>query len=175
LLVDAAGQLSRRGAPVEIVIHGEGPLREPLSRRIEAAGLSDWISLPGHQPDAEALFAGATLCVVPSRREGFGNVVVEAMAAGVPVLAAACRGPAALIQHGRNGFLVEPGSSEALADEIAMLLSDPIRLGSVIEAGHRTAGRFELLEATRYFENSVSCLLLSNHRSNRPEGGQAPR
>ena len=175
LLIEAAELLRRQGSPVEVVIHGEGPLREPLSRQIEAAGLSGLISLAGHQPDAEALFEGAHLCVVPSRREGFGNVVVEAMAAGVPVLAAACPGPAALIEHGRNGFLVEPGRSDALAQSISALLGNPQRLASVVEAGHRTARRFEIGEATRQFENIVSRLLVSKSSANRPDRGQAPR
>ena len=175
LLIEAAELLSRQGSPVQMEIHGEGPLREALSRQIEAAGLSGRVSLPGHQPDAKALFERAHLCVVPSRREGFGNVVVEAMAAGVPVLAAACPGPAALIEHGRNGFLVEPGSSGALAQAMAALLGDPARLISVTEAGHRTASRFELGEATRQFEIIVAQLLVSKSAGKRPDRGQASR
>jgi glycosyltransferase involved in cell wall biosynthesis len=101
------------------------------------------------------MFANAQLCVVPSRREGFGNVVIEAMAAGVPVLAAACPGPAGLIAEGRNGFLVEPENSAALAREMASLLGDGARRASVLEAGAQTATRFEVQAATRRFEDAV--------------------
>ena len=154
ILIDAADNLRRRGLQLELAIHGEGPLRDVLSRQVEELGLAGIVSLPGHA-DTPRMFEGASLCVVPSRREGFGNVVVEAMAAGVPVLAAACPGPAALIEHGRNGFLVEPGSAAALADALASLLEDPQRRASVVPAGHGTARRFEVAAATRAFENMI--------------------
>jgi glycosyltransferase involved in cell wall biosynthesis len=159
ILIDAAGRLRRRGLNFELAIFGEGPLRGVLSGRIGELGLAEHATLPGHADAPERIFEDATLCVVPSRREGFGNVVVEAMAAGVPVLAAACAGPAALIDHGRNGFLVEPRAPEALAASIAALLADPERRASVIPAGHETARRYEVAAATRAFEAMLAGLV----------------
>lgn len=155
LLIDAAAGLA---GDFRLDIYGDGALRDALSRQVAERGLGDRVALRGHaEPDA--IFEGADMCVVPSRREGFGNVVVEAMSAGVPVLAAACPGPAGLIGEGRNGFLVEPGSSSALREAMAALLRDPERRASVVEAGRRTAAQFEVHAATRRFEEAVKSLL----------------
>jgi glycosyltransferase involved in cell wall biosynthesis len=152
LLIDAAAELAARGLHFELAIYGEGPLRDALARRAGKA-----VTLPGHA-EPSTIFSRADLCVVPSRREGFGNVVVEAMAAGVPVLATTCPGPAALIEHGESGFLVEPDSSSALAEAMAALLADPDRRRGVLEAGRRTARQFEVGEATRRFEEAIERL-----------------
>jgi glycosyltransferase involved in cell wall biosynthesis len=158
LLIEAAAALVRRGVKFELIVHGEGPLREALERQAAVPELAGRVSFPGHAADARAMFDDARLCVVPSRREGFGNVVVEAMAAGVPVLAAACPGPAGLIAHGRNGFLVEPENSTALADAMAALLRDSARRSSVVEQGLRTAAGFETGAATRRLEAELERL-----------------
>jgi glycosyltransferase involved in cell wall biosynthesis len=155
LLIDAAAALA---GDFQLDIYGDGALRDALSRQVAERGLEQRVALPGHA-DPSVIFQGADLCVVPSRREGFGNVVVEAMAAGVPVLAAACPGPAALIVDGRNGFLVEPGSSAALSDAMGALLAHPERRTSVVEAGRRTAAQFEVHAATRRLEEAVKGLV----------------
>jgi glycosyltransferase involved in cell wall biosynthesis len=159
LLMEAAADLARRGMVFELVVHGEGRLHEALERQAAVPELRGRVFFPGHAGDACEMFDGAQLCVVPSRREGFGNVVVEAMAAGVPVLAAACSGPAGLITHGSNGFLVEPGNSAALAGAMAALLCDAERRQSVIEEGLRTAQRFDTAAATRRLEQEVMRLM----------------
>ncbi len=172
LLIDAAATLACTDLPFRVDIFGEGPLEAVLSRRIQAAGLTGRVALLGHASDPDTIFDGAHLCVLPSRREGFGNVLVEAMAAGAPVLAASCPGPAALIEHGRNGFLVESGSSDALAGAMATLLADPARRASVVPAGHRTAAHYALSHATRCFENVLAALLGNQLRDNHPDPGQ---
>ncbi|MFN3389621.1 MAG: glycosyltransferase [Allosphingosinicella sp.] len=173
LLIDAAAGLG--GVEFDLVIHGEGPLRPALERRIAERGLEGRVTLAGHAADLPARLRGADLCVLPSRREGFGNVIVEAMAAGVPVLAAACSGPAGLIEDGRNGFLVPPGDAAALGAAMAALLADPARRASVVEAGRRTARRYEIPAATRLFERAVEALAGKEPRANHPEAGQAAR
>jgi glycosyltransferase involved in cell wall biosynthesis len=175
LLIDAAAVLARRGVPFELAVHGEGPLRDALERQASAPELRHRVSFPGHAGDARAMFENARLCVVPSRREGFGNVVVEAMAEGVPVLAAACPGPAGLIENGRNGFLVEPGDSAALADAMEALLGDPKRRESVTGEGLRTAAGFENGAATRRLEDEVARLVGNARSAKHPDPGQAIR
>ena len=175
LLLDAAALLRRRGVQFELVIHGDGPLHKELLETATSLQLGNSVSFAGHEPDAASLYAAADLCVVPSRREGFGNVIIEAMAAGVPVLAAACPGPIGLIEDGGNGFLVGPENSVALADAIAALLTDPHRRRSVIEAGRRTAACFEIHSATRRLEDAVEGLIGNRRPNNHPDPGQANR
>jgi glycosyltransferase involved in cell wall biosynthesis len=172
LLIEAAAALASRGVAFELIVHGEGPLRVALERQAAVPELAGRVSFPGHAADARAMFAGAQLCVVPSRREGFGNVVVEAMAAGVPVLAAACPGPAGLIADGRNGFLVEPGNGPVLAEAIEVLLGDADRRRSVIEDGLRTAASFETGAATRRLEAEILRLIGNKRPPNHPDPGQ---
>lgn len=172
LLIDAAGRVA---ADFDLLIHGEGPLRAALARRIAERGLEGRVTLAGHAPDLAAVLADADLCVLPSRREGFGNVVVEAMAAGVPVLAAACSGPAGLIEDGRNGFLVAPDDAAALGEAIAALLRDPARRESVVAAGRRTARRYAVPAATARFEAAVAALAGNERAANHPDAGQPSR
>ena len=171
LLIEAAALLAARGRKLELTIYGEGPLRDALVRHAAESELR--CEFPGHA--SEGIFERADLCVVPSRREGFGNVVVEAMAAGVPVLATACPGPAGLIDDGRNGFLVEAGSSTALAEVMEALLADPARRRSVLQAAAQTARRFEVGEATRRFEQAIERLLGNHAPPEHPDPGQAVR
>jgi glycosyltransferase involved in cell wall biosynthesis len=159
ILIDAAAALAGRGVEFDLQIHGEGPLEGALRQRIRERGLQDRVALAGYRADLADSLAAADLFVLASRREGFGNVIVEAMAAGLPVLAAASSGPASLIADGRNGFLARPESAPALADAIEGLLTDPARRASVVEEGYRTAARFEVAAATREFEEMVAALL----------------
>jgi glycosyltransferase involved in cell wall biosynthesis len=175
LLIEAAVALVRQDVSFELVIHGEGPLRSALEHQASVPELVGRVSFPGHAADARAMFEGAQLCVVPSRREGFGNVVVEAMAAGVPVLAAACPGPASLIDHGRTGFLVEPENSAALSEAMKALLEVAARRQPVVEAGLRTAAQFKTTAATRRLEEEVIRLLGNDRTARLPNPGQAIR
>lgn len=170
LLIDAAAQLS---ADFRLDIYGDGGLREDLSSQVAERG-DNRVTLRGHA-EPSAIFGGADLCVVPSRREGFGNVVVEAMAAGVPVLATACPGPAALIQDGENGFLVDQGSSAALAQAMAALITDSAQRRAVLPAAARTAERFEVRAATRALEGAVERLLGKERPEKHPDPGQGLR
>jgi glycosyltransferase involved in cell wall biosynthesis len=90
--------------------------------------------------------------VLPSRREGFGNVVIEAMAAGAPVLATRGGGPEALIRDRLNGFLVAPGDPAALAAAIAALLRDPAARTAAREPARATAAGYTVAASTRSLE-----------------------
>lgn len=159
LLVDACARLRDRGHDVHATIHGEGAGHVALARSIAAAGLCDRVVLAGHADPLAASLAAADLCVVPSRREGFGNVAIEAMAVGTPVLATRSGGPESFIRDRVNGFLAPAGDAEALADAIAGLAEKPARLDAVCEAGLETARGFTVAAATRRFEALLDSLL----------------
>src|SRR5262249_26461488 len=93
VLIDALAELPRCIA----WIAGDGPLEKDLKARAARLGVADRVRFLGWRTDRGALLAAANICVLPSRWEPFGTVMLEAWAAGTPLLAAASKGPAALI------------------------------------------------------------------------------
>lgn len=112
--------------PARLVIVGDGELRPAIEARIHALGLEERVLLAGHQANPFPWMARADVFVLSSFFEGFGNVLVEAMALGVPVVASDCpSGPGEIIEHGVNGFLFAVGDRHGLRDRLQQLLQDP--------------------------------------------------
>lgn len=107
------------------VFAGEGDLRPQIQAAIAAAGLGDRVLLLGRRDDVPCLLAAADLFILPSISEGMPNVVLEAMAAGTPVVATAVDGTRELIVDGHTGRLVPPADPERLAEAVISLLNDP--------------------------------------------------
>lgn len=149
-LIDAAALLDRA---FTLAIHGDGPLRDSLAAHIARLGLADRVTLAGQTAELSARLAEADLLISSSRREGFGNVLIEAMAVGTPVLATRAGGPETFIDHGRNGFLTTPDDPQALAEAIKGLLADPARRLSVREAARETASHYTVPASVSEFES----------------------
>ena len=116
----------RQQVPARLWIVGEGPQRPLLERMIRQLGLTDAVQLLGFQPNPYQYMAAADVFVLSSRYEGFGNVVVEAMACGTPVVSTDCNhGPAEILEQGKHGILVPPGDPEALAKQLVRVLTHP--------------------------------------------------
>lgn len=116
--------------PARLIIVGEGELRQQLEGEAEALGLAGHVDLAGYQPNPYPFLRAADLFVLSSTFEGFGNVLVEAMAAGTPVVSTDCRhGPREILEDGRWGILCAPDDDAALADAILQGL-DPDRPGA---------------------------------------------
>jgi glycosyltransferase involved in cell wall biosynthesis len=116
-------------------IAGDGPEEDALRAEAERLGVSSRVRFLGWRDDAPALYRSADVVVFPSRFEPLGNVVIQAWAYGVPVVAARSAGPGALIRDGGDGFLIEIDDSEALAAKTRALLVDPSLRASFIAAG----------------------------------------
>lgn len=111
---------------VRAIILGEGPLRPSLESQVRSRGLAAAISLPGFVAEPVPWMSHANLLALTSRWEGFGNVLVEAMACGTPVVATDCpSGPREILQDGRFGPLVAPGDVPGLARAIGAVLRNP--------------------------------------------------
>jgi len=126
-LIDAFQSLAGLRADWDLVILGEGPLRPGLEKQVAAADLNGRVFLPGRVGNMADWYARADLFVLNSRFEGFPNALVEAMAAGLPVVSTDCEtGPRELIQHGVNGMLVAVDDTHAMTHMLALLMADPI-------------------------------------------------
>ncbi|MGF1461135.1 MAG: glycosyltransferase [Leptolyngbyaceae cyanobacterium] len=116
----------RQSIPARLLILGEGPLRASIEQHVKLLGLTDAVQLLGFQANPYLYMAAADLFVLSSLYEGFGNVIVEAMACGVPVVATDCpHGPAEILGQGKNGLLARPADANDLARQILKLLQNP--------------------------------------------------
>jgi glycosyltransferase involved in cell wall biosynthesis len=123
------------------VLVGDGPLREPVRRAVARCGASGRIVLAGRRPDARELAAAFDLFFLASRWEGFPLAVVEAMAAGLPVVAYDVAGVREAVAEGVNGWLVAPGDREGWGARIRGLLGDGAARRRLGEAGRERAQR----------------------------------
>ncbi len=117
-------------------IAGDGALEDKLKAMAAALGVADRVRFLGWRNDAGALYRTADVCVFPSRFEPLGNVVIQAWAHGLPVVAADSQGPGALIRHGEDGILVPIDEPEPLADGVKAILADPMMKIRFVQNGH---------------------------------------
>jgi glycosyltransferase involved in cell wall biosynthesis len=121
-----AFSLVRQIRPAKLLILGEGEERSNLERLAIELGIQNDVSMPGFVDNPFAFMAKASVFVLSSAWEGFGNVLVEALACGCPVVATDCRsGPREILDNGRYGRLVPVGDHEALAKAILETLDNP--------------------------------------------------
>ncbi|MGY2259182.1 glycosyltransferase family 4 protein [Pseudomonas sp. SDO55104_S430] len=125
LFLDALVPLCWRHSQLDAVMLGDGPERDRLLGQIEEAGLASRISLPGYQNDMRLWWRQLDALVISSRTEGTPMILLEAMQAGVPVVAFGVGGIPDVLQDGHNGLLATPADVPALARQIDALLSDP--------------------------------------------------
>jgi glycosyltransferase involved in cell wall biosynthesis len=139
-LIRAFGQLRDMDEDWVLVILGEGPERAALESRVRALGLERRVFLPGLAGNMMDWYRRASLFVLSSLYEAFPGALLEAMAAGLPVVSFDCdAGPREMIRHGVDGVLVPVGDETALAKAMGALMSDE-RLGAEM-AGHAMAVR----------------------------------
>jgi glycosyltransferase involved in cell wall biosynthesis len=142
-LIDAAPAVLARFPDVQFELIGDGPERAALERLVRERNLQDAFTFAGHVEDVPARLAHADLFVFPSESEAFPNAVLEAMAAGLPVVATSVGGITEVVQHGQTGLLIPPRHPEALADTLCGLLSVP-------HEAHRLAANGRALVERRY-------------------------
>lgn len=124
-VIAAAAQIVPDHPEVHFIFIGDGSLREQLRAQAAQLGLTNHVHLPGDRPDAATLIAGCDVAVLASLHEGFPNAVLEAMAAGVPVIATDSGGTKEMIRSGETGRLIPPADADALARSISQALAHP--------------------------------------------------
>jgi glycosyltransferase involved in cell wall biosynthesis len=142
-LLRAVAQV-RRQRPVRLWVLGEGPDRAELERLRANLGLDGVVEFLGFRPNPYAYMAAADLFVLSSHWEGFGNVIVEAMASGAPVVSTDCPyGPGEIIEPEKSGLLVPVGDPTALANAMLRILGDADLRSRLSQGGRERAHAFE--------------------------------
>ena len=138
-LVDAAAALDRARPGAHWIFVGDGELRGELEARARRSGIESRVHFTGWRDDVADVLALADVCVLPSESEGFGRVLVEAMAMGRAVVATAIGGVPDVVVAGETGLLVPPADPAALAEAVRALLDDPARAARFGAAGRARA------------------------------------
>lgn len=134
--VEVAALLAPRVPAAHFLLVGDGTMRPRLERLRREAGLEDRLHLPGWRRDVPAILDAATVVTLTSRFEGLPRVLVEALAASVPVVAMAVDGVGEVVRDGENGFLVVPGDVAGMAMRVAEILAnDGLRARLAARAG----------------------------------------
>jgi glycosyltransferase involved in cell wall biosynthesis len=163
VLIDAAADVLRRFPDARFEIVGTGPERDRLLARSQARQVAHAFFFLGHREDVTARLMAADIFVLPSRSEAFPNAVLEAMAAGLPIVASGVGGIPELVDNGRTGLLVSPGDSKDLADRLCELMADPAqaaRLGEAARSEARSRYSFDRMVAAfegLYLTRLASC------------------
>ena len=124
-LLALAARLRARAPRLRLLVFGRGPARAALERQARALGLAGSVRFCGYEERWHELLPGVDLLLHPARREGLGAAVLEAMAAGVPVLASAVGGLVDVIDSGANGRLLPPEAIDAWEAAVLALAADP--------------------------------------------------
>jgi glycosyltransferase involved in cell wall biosynthesis len=177
IFLAAARLLAREVPRVRFALVGDGPARPSLEARAAREGVSHRTVFAGARRDITALMGAFDLFVQPSRWEGFGITLLEAMAAGTPIVATSVGGVPEVVVHGETGLLVPPGSPEELARACAALLRDRDRAARLARAGRaRVESRFRIERLAEETAALYRELLLGARAAGRPEfpdGGAA--
>jgi glycosyltransferase involved in cell wall biosynthesis len=145
LLVHAHAALCARNVDHELVVVGDGPDRQLLAELADRLGVSETVSFPGALANPYPVLVGASVFVLPSRREGVPLALLEALALGVPVIASRCADSVErILADGAFGELIEKNSVTALETALAAHLREPERLTRLARLGAANADQHDI-------------------------------
>lgn len=152
-LVDAVDRLAAQRPGLKVVLVGDGPQRAELEQVVRTRGLQSAVHFAGEQSDVAAWLHRARLFVLPSYQEGLPNVILEAMACGLPVVATAVGGTAELVLDGTTGQLVRPRDPEQLTRALHGYLVDDARCAEHGRAArHHIVSHFQIDQMVHAYE-----------------------
>jgi RraA family protein len=156
--VKAFAMAAHEAPRARLIIVGSGPLEGPLRRLADGLGIGNRVSWLGER-NGTAVLPAFDLFAIASRKEGLPYVLLEALAAGLPIVATATAGVELLVQHGGNGFIVPPDHPGALAAVLKELTVDPQRLAPLGRASRERASEFTAeAMVDRTLATYLSCL-----------------
>jgi glycosyltransferase involved in cell wall biosynthesis len=160
VLLEAAARLHARDESVGFIHFGDGPGRRALAQAIDDAGLQDVFILAGMRSDLDCYYPFFDAFALPSFTEGLPNVVLEAFAARVPVVATAVGGTPEVVDDGQSGYLVPPGDPARLAERLLEVLVDEDRRLEMGQCGYlRVCSEFTFAAQARQYARLLTGLL----------------
>lgn len=144
IAVRALAQLRAAFPEIRLVLVGDGPERSRLEQLAAASDNLSRVTITGAAGDVAPFLAASDVVIAPSRNEGMGRVLVEAMALGKPVVASRVGGVASVVSDGRSGVLVPPDDPGELARTLIELLCDPPRMEAYSTVAAERAEQFSL-------------------------------
>jgi len=145
--------------PARLIVLGSGPERDKLISIARYMGLSEHTDFVGFKKNPYAYMKKSSVLALSSLQEGFGNVIIEAMACGTPVVSTNCpAGPGEIIEHMKNGILVPVGDETALARAILKILHDPLLMEKFSAEGKATAKYFSVQKSVSEYEKVFQTL-----------------
>jgi glycosyltransferase involved in cell wall biosynthesis len=175
-LIEAIGRVHGRLPLARFALIGDGPERQELERRIAELGIGSAVVLLGTRYDVPAILRRCHAACLPSLAEGLPNAVMEAMAAGLPVVATAVGGTPELVTPHETGLLAPAGDAEALGTMLLQLLRDPHAAAAMGRRGReRIASEFSLARMAAAHERMYRAVLLHRVTDAPPVGEQALR
>jgi glycosyltransferase involved in cell wall biosynthesis len=161
MLLHMFAALTEQWPALRLVIIGDGPLKAPLAAMAEQLGIAQKICLPGSMPLAARYLQAMEVFCLTSHTEGMPNVVMEAAAAGVPVVSTTCGGSVELIECGVTGFLVSPNDAATMAKHVDLLLANAEQRCSIGQAGREKMCRAFSVQAmvtrmTQVYEEALA-------------------
>jgi glycosyltransferase involved in cell wall biosynthesis len=157
--IQAAALIRRRCPDARFIVAGDGEEREMLKGRAREAGLNDYLVFLGDRTDIPSVMAAMDVFVLSSLNEGFGRVLVEAMAAGVVVISSAVGGTVDVIEDGESGILVPPSEPSRIADAVSKVLENSELKSHLIDGGRERAKQFDIHITAEKFEDLYEKLL----------------
>jgi glycosyltransferase involved in cell wall biosynthesis len=153
--------IAQRIPRAHLVLVGDGPLRPILEKLGDDPRTTGKVHFLGRRSDVPSLLRTADLFVLPSLWEGFGIAVLEAMAAGIPVIASNVDGIREIVRTGQDGLLLDPRSAQAWQDAIQTLLTDPVQARTLATSARSRAQQFSLRDTVSKLESLYERLMFS--------------
>jgi glycosyltransferase involved in cell wall biosynthesis len=158
-MIDAFARIHQSYPDVWFILAGDGPLRREVEQRIQAAGIAGQTVLTGIRRDIPEILSVLDIFVLSSLWEGLPRVLPQAMATGLPIVCTRTDGSAEAVSDGINGYLVEPGNPDEIAERVNGLLCNPVLRKSMGEEGRFRAQEFSSMKMVREIDMMYRDLL----------------
>ncbi len=160
-LIEAVLHISKKDINIQLLVVGDGPQRESLEKMVTKLNINDKVTFSGKTDTnrVPVYLKNSDVFVLPSLHEGFPNVLLEAMASGLPVVASDVCGINEIIEDNKNGFLVKPQNSKEIAEKILLLLDNRYLRENICKENRKKASRYSWQRTVHMLENVYSSTL----------------